>query len=465
MAQFFTPKRVQKEANQTLTIDKHDHAGNGLCLSTNPIVVVPNALQGETCKVKLTKQSKRVNFAQVIKVLEASPARTVPFCNYYGQCGGCSLQHTSAKNGLALKEQALQDFVAKNLSNSTNKIDARTWARSALSDITYESANENGEDNTGYRRRIRLAVDARNKAAIKIGFRAANSQKIIDIQACPVAVDPINKYLPQLRSALKQLPSINKVGHVVVTQGEYQLQVAIFASQKLCEKSLHKLEQFAQNSKCLVVVRGKSMEPIIYQTSVPNNSAGGQFDSVLIEDKAEIKMSIKSTHFLQVNKAVNQQMITNVEEWLSPDTNITLYDFFCGSGNFALSLASKVLSVKGFEGVNEMVQVANQNAQNLGINNGEFTTMDLSSRDELKQLTFAEQAIVVLDPSREGAAVLCEFLATSNINKIVYVSCNPNSFVRDAAFLMPHYRIDKIRALDMFPYTKHLELMALFVKQ
>ena len=72
MATIFKPQRVQKETHQTLYIDKHDHAGNGLCLNKKPIVVVPNALQGETCEVRFTKQSKKVNFAQATKEMEFS---------------------------------------------------------------------------------------------------------------------------------------------------------------------------------------------------------------------------------------------------------------------------------------------------------------------------------------------------------------------------------------------------------
>jgi 23S rRNA (uracil1939-C5)-methyltransferase len=467
MATIFKPQRVQKETHQTLYIDKHDHAGNGLCLNKKPIVVVPNALQGETCEVRFTKQSKKVNFAQATKVLDASVARVTAFCEYFGQCGGCSLQHTSAKNGLALKEQALHDFVAKNLNGAANNIDANTWTTPVVSDIDYESSNENDHSDTitGYRRRIRLAVDARNKSSIKIGFRAANTQKIIDIETCSVALSSINECLPQIRSVLKQLPSINKVGHITVTQGDNKLQVTIFVTQKLCNKSLHKLEQLAHSTNSSILVSGKAVEPIVFQLPALNQEQGAKQDAVLIEDKPKITLSIKSAHFLQINKAVNQKMITKVHEWLVPNAKHTLYDFFCGSGNFALSLAGEVRAVKGFEGVNEMVQVASENAQYIGINNCQFITMDLSSQDDLKQLSFDEQAIVMLDPSREGAAELCQFLASSQVDKIVYVSCNPNSFVRDAAFLLPQYRIDKITALDMFPFTKHIELMALFVKQ
>ena len=457
MATIFKPKKVQQKAQQTLHIDKHDHSGNGLCLNTQPIAIVANALKGEKCEVKFTKQSKKVNFAIATKVLEASAQRVLPFCQYYGQCGGCSLQHTSAQNGLAEKEQALQDFVFKNLHNSANNIDPIEWDKAVLSDIDYDSSDKL---NTAYRRRIRLAIDARNKASVKIGFRAASSAKIIDIATCSVALTTINQCLEQIRTVLKQLPSISKVGHLVITQGDNHLQVAIFVTQKLCEKSEAKIAQLAIAIDCELLIKGKHAQTIVF-----NGDARGEDGAVIIEDKPKLALSIKSDHFLQVNKAVNQKMILSVQDWLMPKPEDTLYDFFCGSGNFALSFAEHVSAVKGFEGINEMVQVATHNAHINGRSNCQFSTMDLSSADELKGLTFDENALVVLDPSREGAAALCQFLADSGVDRIVYVSCNPNSFVRDAGFLMSNYRLDRIKALDMFPFTKHIELMALFVKK
>jgi 23S rRNA (uracil1939-C5)-methyltransferase len=457
MATFFKPKRVHKKEYQTLTIDKHDHSGNGLCLNNQPIVVVSNALKGEKCEVKFTKQSKKVNFADVTKVLESSEQRVLPFCQYYGQCGGCSLQHTNAKNGLALKTQALQDYVAKNLNKSSNSIDPSVWDKPILSDIDYDSFSSL---ETGYRRRIRLAIDARNKSSVKIGFRSASSTKIVDIESCLVATRTINKCFSQIRTVLKQLPSISKVGHLVITQGDSHLQVALFVTHRLCEKSIGQLDQLALAVNCEVLVKSKHAEAIAF-----NSDVKGEQGTVTIEDKPHVSLRIKSDHFLQVNKAVNQRMISSVQEWLVPSRKDTLYDFFCGSGNFALSFADQVFAVKGFEGIDEMVQIATDNAQSIGRSNFQFSTMDLSSPDELKQLTFDENALVVLDPSREGAAALCQFLANSGVERIVYVSCNPNSFVRDAEFLLPNYRLDKIKALDMFPFTKHIELMALFIKQ
>jgi 23S rRNA (uracil1939-C5)-methyltransferase len=458
VAKFFVPKSNKSKARKqstpiTLQIDANDHAGNGLCLSSKPITVVQDALEGEVCELRFSKQTKKVNFADVVKVLEPSEFRVTPFCEYYQQCGGCSLQHVTAKHGLALKEKALQTFVRNKLNLPDQYEDATLWQKPVLSDIDYS------EDpvNTSYRRRIRLAIDARNKQKVKIGFRSAHSKTIVDIAKCAIASSAINDCLPLLRKTIAYLPSVHKIGHIVVTEADNSLQIALFVSQALCKKSNEKLSIFASLATISIVVNVKSGETICLPQTDSDSS-----DSVIIEDIPSVKLAIKSSHFLQVNKTVNQSMIKKAKAWLAPDESYTLYDFFCGSGNFALSFAKLVGSVNAYEGLSEMVESAKSNAKNMGVKNCHFESADLSSIEEVEGLSFQTKSMVILDPSREGALELCQFLANKGVEKILYVSCNPNSFVRDAKHFLPAYHLSKICALDMFPFTKHLEVMALF---
>ncbi len=472
MATFFTPKSG-KSKNQPqgktsrLTINTHDHAGNGVWLTSKPIKIVYNALAGEVCQIRFTKQSKKVSFANTTKIIEPSPLRTSPFCEYYTHCGGCSLQHTSAKQGLALKQSALKVYVNKQLKLPATLVNRKAWQKPVLSDIDYSD----DPVNTQYRRRIRLAVDARNKQKIKIGFRAQGSQSIIDIPRCAVASSAINDCLPSLRQALTHLPSIDRVGHIVITEGHVALQVALFTTQMLCKKSLQKLSELAGLLTIEVVVKPKGIDAICLASNddklhtAADNKSQSSKSALIIEDMPDIKLAVESAHFLQVNKAVNQGLIKRAKAWLNPNESNTLYDFFCGSGNIGLSFAKEVGAVRGFEGVKGMIEVAKKNANSIGLHNCDFTSMDLASADDLKKLRFVDNAIAILDPSREGALELCQFLATQSIEKILYVSCNPNSFARDAAYLLPQYEMTEIAALDMFPFTKHLEVMALFTLQ
>lgn len=477
MAQFYKPKKqnvkrgksidsVNKDrslpSNTSLTISTQDQNGQGICLSTKPITIVENALIGEVCEVRFTKTSKRVNFAYASKIIQAHESRVEPFCEYYAQCGGCSMQHTSAEFALEQKNKALQSFL-----NRQHQINATSWQ----SPVHCAAINTNFDNDdltttpNAYRRRIRLAIDARNPKNIRIGFRMHNSQKVIDIQKCAVALAPINKVLPALTALLKTLPSVKRIGHIVMTLGDEldnnidmttnvsaPLQVAIHAVKPLCDKSVLSLTDFARKHNVAVVLNSKSDKPVLLNTDTA---------STAVTINKHITQLIEAEQFLQVNPSVNQQMLETALAWLQPRDHQILYDLFCGAGNFSLAFANRVKRIKGYEGVYSMVKHAQENAKLNGLSNCDFEVADLSDVDVLSNLEIEENSLLILDPSREGAQALCKKLATVKVAKILYVSCSPTSFDRDLGYLVPHYKVDKIAAVDMFPFTKHLELMAL----
>ena len=482
----------------TVDIDAHDHSGNALCLSTSPITLVENALAGETCTVKIKTRSKRINVASLVKIIKPSPKRTKPFCDLIELCGGCSMQHVSAQDGLETKSAALKSYLEKHTdiifeSNQTNKEQSlahnahlTTWYSPVKSLIVYDEQvlrDENTREtlnkpqkrlthnsadkapNYAYRRRIKLAIDARNKDNIKIGFRQANSNKIVNVRECPISVAGINHILPNLTKVLRSLPSVSNLGHVVITQGKETLLIALYTVKPLCKKSLHILDAFKQDDAFVLSIIQKQSHQSASSHQKANNQpieCLAQSDEQIIEDLDGIRLSVGSRDFLQVNADVNRQMLSMAIQWLTPTKQDTLYDFFCGAGNFALAFSSSVKKVMGYEGLQSMVDKAAKNAQDMGVNNCDFSRADLSNDTTIQALGINSDAIVLLDPSREGALALCGALCDSKVKKILYVSCNANSFARDCKVLQASYHLQKVCALDMFPFTKHLELMALF---
>jgi 23S rRNA (uracil1939-C5)-methyltransferase len=171
------------------------------------------------------------------------------------------------------------------------------------------------------------------------------------------------------------------------------------------------------------------------------------------------------TDFIQVNREVNRKMVECAIEWLDISTEDTVLDLFSGIGNFTFPLSAKAKQVVGVEGVEDMVQRAQQNAQSLKINNTNFyqaNLADLSNKETWVQQYFNK---VLLDPARAGATGVVEKISEFNANAVVYVSCNPATLARDSQSLLEQgYKITKMRVLDMFPHTGHLECMVLFEK-
>ncbi|MFB0911806.1 MAG: methyltransferase domain-containing protein, partial [Glaciecola sp.] len=166
-------------------------------------------------------------------------------------------------------------------------------------------------------------------------------------------------------------------------------------------------------------------------------------------------------NFIQINQHVNKQMLKLAKDWLNPTSEDCVVDLFSGVGNFSLYLAPHCKEVIGVEGVAEMVQQATENAQLNGIGNCRFEHYDLNDLALKATLNIPEGALFIVDPSRAGAFEIMKVLSVFKPQKILYVSCNPTSFARDVDALPSKFEITKVRALDMFPFTKHIEMVAL----
>ncbi len=159
-------------------------------------------------------------------------------------------------------------------------------------------------------------------------------------------------------------------------------------------------------------------------------------------------------------------MINQALVWLDPRPNERIADWFSGLGNFTLPIAKKGALVQAIEGVAEMVRRARDNAQQQGIENVEWLHLDLANKANVEASLQQGFDKVLLDPSREGALTVCHALVKALPKTIVYVSCNPSTFSRDAKVLINGgYEMEKAGVAEMFPFTHHMEMMALFTQR
>lgn len=447
---------------QTLHIDTIDHAGQALCLSTKPITIVEDALPGEECRIEIIQQHKKVQKARIVELVKASDKRRKPFCEFYERCGGCSLQHVSATDGFALKYSALKAYLHKMAgivgldAEQTNNV-TNVWQ--APIETFASNKNATAAIQFAYRRRVKLAVDARNKQNVLIGFRSNHSQKIQNIPHCAIATEQVNMAIKFVHTHVSKQQWLTKVGHIVITEGANETQLALYISKPIAQKDCLDIKGKASRENIKLVF-------ILKNTQTQQHESNKAYESsITINDIKNVKLHLASDHFLQVNQSVNATMLVTAKAWLQPSAQTALIDFYCGAGNFALAFAACVQKVYGFEVSEKMVAAAQFNAQQMSINNCQFTCADLSSAAQITKINVPEGAFVIMDPSREGALDICEYLIHNRAQKILYVSCNPNTFARDAKALQQVYNVTKIAALDMFPFTKHIELMALFEKK
>lgn len=458
VVQFFkapsAAKRGQKKKNgpahatvESLYVDVMDHHGNGVVLSTQPITIIDGALSRETVSVSVSSVSKNVRRAKIVSVKIPSEHRIKPLCRVYETCGGCSLQTMNARAGLEHKRDALMRYF-----NTLLKIDEGVWRSSILSDIDYSSAQQN----MGYRRKVRFAVDARQPEQVKIGYRQSQSNKVVDIASCPVLHPVLAQKVDIMLPLIRQLGCAQTIGHIECTQTKNGVVVLINFVKPLGSDSLRSLEHLSTAAEVRLICRFKDEDLADF---------GEQFASLAIQDLPDVDLDISPQHFIQVNASVNRQMINQAIDWLAMNQASCVVDFFCGIGNFSIPLAKHSAQVIGYEVSDSMVAQAGHNAAINNVQNISFVAADLTDVATLKKLTMKPSDRVLLDPSRQGAQALCERLVQLSPARIVYVSCNPNTLVRDLKILSARYKLMALSALDMFPFTQHLETMALLERK
>ncbi|WP_234495138.1 23S rRNA (uracil(1939)-C(5))-methyltransferase RlmD [Vibrio maritimus] len=437
MARFFKPtkKTSFSKKHQEVQIERMDHHGAGIGYINKKPVFVEGALANEKVLVQLTESKAKFAKANLIKVLTPSEQRVEPFCPHYYECGGCNQQHLEREEQITHKERVLSQLMTK--------FAGQTLALSPS--ITGEGR--------GYRRRARLSIHVDKQRGLMMGFRRKQSNQIVDVDHCPVLDNKLNALIPELRKIFDGFKQPNILGHLELVLGEAGPVVVIRHTKALSEKDQTRLIEFAEQ-----------MGITLYLMPEAN-----QLDRVVGEQPyyAEVgfKLPFLPSHFIQVNQAINERMVTQALEWLAPVETDRVLDLFCGLGNFTLPLASRSAHVVGVEGVQDMVDWAADNAKLNGLSNVEFYQANLEQ--ELSQQPWASQQFdkILLDPARAGASGVIDQVSALGATRVLYVSCNPATLARDSQSLLEQgYTLTRLGMMDMFPHTSHLESMALFEK-
>jgi len=186
-------------------------------------------------------------------------------------------------------------------------------------------------------------------------------------------------------------------------------------------------------------------------------------------DDFDLSLSFHPQDFIQSNHRVNQAMVAQALELMSPQAHEHIVDLFCGIGNFSLPLAKKAKYVTGIEGVDAMVIRARDNAAQNRLCNTHFSVADLTNEEIVSSFIgrHFDNALIdglLLDPPRSGAKEVCQKMTELSPKRIVYVSCDSATFARDTKLLVDSgYRLSRLGVVDMFPQTPHIEVMGLFI--
>jgi 23S rRNA (uracil1939-C5)-methyltransferase len=411
---------------ERLVIDHVGHLGDGVALAEGRNLFVPYTLGGETVEVA-DAAGHHPDRRQLVRIERASAERIEPFCQHFGICGGCAIQHWEASHYRAWK----RDLIVATLAQA--KIECEVFP---LLD-----AHGNG------RRRITLHGRRGTHDVLKVGFAAAHSHDVIPIDRCPILDPGLNGALEAAWALAGPLIGIGKPLDIQITATDGGLDVDIRGSGPLPAATVAALSQLAERHGLARLTRHGEL---VLVRNAP----------VVAMGKAQVTLPPGS--FLQATVAGEEALAALVLEHCGRAKHVA--DLFCGVGPFALRLAAKSRIAAFDSDAGAIMALQKAAAATPGLKPVKAETRDLFRRPLVAE-QLREFDAVVFDPPRQGAQAQVERLAASKVPVVIAVSCNVATFGRDARILLDSgYAIEGVTPIDQFRHTPHVELVARFVR-
>jgi len=431
--------KTLKKESINLDIVSLDDAGYGVTLDGKHGVF--GALPGESVSfIPITRKRKKL-FGRAGAITNAAPGRVEARCSAAGYCGGCSLQHMSAAFQLQFKQERLR--------------------REFESCPPIEWLPPLGDDDYNYRSKARLGVKfVEKKGRVLVGFREKMKPYIADIDVCHVLQSPVATLLEPLARLIESLDNPKAVPQIEVAIGDYGSALVFRHLEPLADHEPGLFKTFGQDFKVDIYLQPGSPQTV--HKLYPEDGI-----ERLVYDLPDqgIRISFHPLDFTQVNPRVNRKMVNLALDLLEVDEKDQVLDAFCGIGNFSLALATRVSEVLGLENAQASVERARENARLNRISNARFEVVDLFLEEDSTPILESINKVLV-DPPRTGALELCKKLATSKVERVVYVSCNPRTLARDTRILVDNgYQLRLLGIIDMFPHTTHVESIALLTRK
>ncbi|MFA6889788.1 MAG: 23S rRNA (uracil(1939)-C(5))-methyltransferase RlmD, partial [Bacilli bacterium] len=429
-----------------LTIKRIGINGEGIGYFKRQAVFVKGTLPGEVVEVKITEIKDKYAIGEVTKTKEISPERVTPLCPYYGKCGGCQLQHLSYEGQLRVKKEMVYESFERYFDGNLDKIKF------------YDTLGM--EDPWHYRNKSSLPT-RHSGTNVVVGMYQEASNHLIFIDECPVENKLIYQVRKQLLTILDQ-ESISvynpkaKTGslrNIIIRAFEDTNEVQVtFVLTREDQKLIQVLKKLDVTSANYSINSDPKTIDIFGPMVI--HVAGKETIHGILND---LSFQISPKTFFQLN---SQQTIVLYEEILKAcrlNGSEKLLDCYCGIGSIGMSLAPHVQEVRGIDTNKEGIADANQFAHENGMDNAKFYYGNiLPHLRQFKEEGFVPN-ILVVDPPRKGIELnLLHYIQSSDIKRIVYVSCNPATLAKNINHLQKEYSVKFVKPIDMFPQTANI---------
>lgn len=432
--------------------------GKAVAHLNGKVTFLDAGLPGEKVLARITRSKPRYNQGEVVELLSYSDDRIAARCSHFGLCGGCAWQDLAYEKQLDYKQRQVIECVLR-LAGLNDAV---------VADIV--PCN----DQFDYRNKMEFSFCRADDDGFTLGLhRRKKFDEVFDLEQCHIQSEIANQIVHRVRKFAQESShtAYDLISHdgyfrfLIIRRGVNtdQFMVVLVTSHGPLEKQDELVAALKQISPNITTI-------IHGENGSKSNVATLERETVLygpgtIEDTVLGKrFLISPSSFFQTNTKQAERLYSTAFSLIDPVPDDRVLDLYCGTGTIGLLLADRVAEVVGVEIVEDAVRVATENARLNGITNANFVAGN--AKDILKAMATDLESydLVILDPPRAGLhPKVLKTILTARPEKILYISCNPATFARDAkGIFQAGYSVSEIRPVDMFPHTRHIELAAAF---
>ena len=442
--------------------------GKGVGKSDDLVIFIDKAVPGDVVDVELLRRKKKFYEGRIQNIVKPSDHRTEPFCEHFGVCGGCKWQHLNYDAQLLFKQKSVVDALQRLAKVNTSGIEPILGSKET-------SYYRNKLEYTFSDKRWLTDGDMRSDQEMEmnaLGYHIPGRfDKILDIEHCYLQADPSNT----IRNKVREYALANKISFynlknhegslrnlIIRTSSTGELMVIVvfaYVEEEQIKGMMEFISNEFKNLKSLLYIINQKKNDTIFDQDIH------VFEGVdhIFENMNGLKFKIGPKSFYQTNSDQAFELYKITKDFAGLKGDELVYDLYTGAGTIANFIAGSVKSVVGIEYVPTAIEDAKINSEINAIKNTSFFAGDMKDilNAEFIQ-THGKPDVVITDPPRAGMhADVVKRLLEMEAEKIVYVSCNAATQARDIALMKDKYEVSRIRPVDMFPHTQHVENVVL----
>jgi len=463
---FIARNHVKKGTEVVLEIEKFADRGKSLTRLDGYVIFVAGAVPGDRVRARIMKRKKSYAEGKLLEVLTPSALRTEARCTYFGACGGCKWQHVSYAAQCEAKRQLVEEALIHQGGFEGLTVRPTLGAEEIY---FYRNKMEFSFSAERWLTPDEIASDKRFDTRFALGLHApGNFSKVIDLESCHLQSELSVRLVNEIRAFTrnhKWAPwNIRRhegfLRHLVIRNGVHSGDVMVnLVTNGFVPERMAELSAFLQASFPEVTTFVNTINSGVAQTAFGESIETIFGPGVIHDSIGPHRFEIAPNAFFQTNTVQAERLYEVVREFADLRPDDLLYDLYCGAGTISLFVADRVRHVVGVELIEEAVANARANAAANDVTNCTFVSGDLMRMFTPEFVdTHGRPDILIVDPPRAGMhkKVVAQ-IARLKPERLVYVSCNPQTQAHDLALLRDTYAIEAIQPVDLFPHTHHIE--------